>query len=118
MKAKFMDAAVNAINAFGNVAETVTYNQVKMGTYDRENESASDANKKYQVKAVFTSISKAHATVAEQTKGTMQVMMAAKGLAFVPDVNDFIIRNKETYEVVAVLKDSVVAVYTLMVRLT
>lgn len=114
---KLVDAAVKAFNKAGDVVERVTYLQLITPSYDVLSGVTLRTTKKIPVEAIFLNITEEQKSLVDLVKGDMLVLLAGKNVLFVPELNDKIVRNKDTYTVVGIKNDPVGALITLQVRL-
>ena len=117
MKQQFKDAAVDIFQSFASVAERVTYNQIKGGSFDAATGKFPTTTKKNTVQAIFLNIHKEQQAIVELVKGDMLVLLPGKNIKFVPQLQDQIVRGTETYTVKGIDVDPAGAVIKLQVSL-
>lgn len=113
IQAKLIEGVAKAIDKFSQPA---VYQQVKVGAYDITSGTASESVKKININAVFSKIKETQMTLAATVNGTQIATISTSGMGFVPELNDRIVRGKDTFTIVNIESDSVGAAYRLMLR--
>ena len=113
-----LSAVSSAIDATGDIAETLTYVIKTNSKYDVYEGRKESTETEYPFKAIVSVVSSkvANGSVASGNTGELSIVFAAKGLTFTPKTNDIIIRSSEKYTISKIDTDPANASYTLLIR--
>lgn len=117
-----LSAVSSAVDATGDIAESITYVTKTNGDYDVTFGHDITTETNYTVKAIISFDDNTISGKGSKTKsdsgftGEITALFASKGLTFTPTTKDVVIRNSERYVITDIKKDPVGASYSLKLR--
>jgi len=113
-----LSAVSSAIDATGDIAESVTFVTKTQAGYDVSFGQNTAIETSYTVKAIVSVISAkiSKDIISSGNTGELSLVFASKGLAFTPKTSDIIIRASERYTINDIDSDPVNASYTITIR--
>lgn len=113
MRASIAKMVQSAIKTVGDIAETITYNAKSTGTYDTDTGEITNTSTSYVLNAVISPVRPTlrgleglpTSEVREGITADLSILFASIDLPVVPDTNDTITRDLETYKIIKIIKD-------------
>ena len=95
LKETFQNVAVTALNAFGNVVSSATYESAQTPEYDRTTGKVNSQNVRYAIKAAFVDYTESDILNFPTLAGGKKALVAAAGINFTPRADDIVIDGTE-----------------------